>query len=134
MEDADDVVDRRVVGALLVVVVEAVELGDHDPDRQRGEEDERFEHGADPFTAPLPCPKMSSTVTIAAASPARSATTSALRTAAAAPWVPRSVAPAEYLQGPRVGGREDVERRPPSRCRNVGFNAKFSHMPQTLSP
>ena len=39
VEDADDVVGRRVVGALLVAVVEAVELRRDDPERQRREED-----------------------------------------------------------------------------------------------
>ena len=39
-EDADEVVDRRVVGTLLVVVVELVELRDHDPERQGGDEQE----------------------------------------------------------------------------------------------
>ena len=36
MKHADQVVDGRVVGALLVAVVEPVELGDDEPDRQGG--------------------------------------------------------------------------------------------------
>ncbi len=39
VEDADDVVGGRVLGALLVVVVEAVEPREDDPGRQRQEED-----------------------------------------------------------------------------------------------
>ena len=45
-EDADEVVDRRVVGTLLVVVVELVELRDHDPERQRGDEQEDLDPDA----------------------------------------------------------------------------------------
>ena len=40
LEDADEVVDRRVVGPLLVVVVELVELRHDDPERQRDDEQE----------------------------------------------------------------------------------------------
>ena len=39
VEDADDVVDRRVVGALLVPVVEPVDLRGDDPDRERQQEE-----------------------------------------------------------------------------------------------
>ena len=39
MEDADDVVDRRVVGPLLVPLVEAVELRENDPAGQAGREE-----------------------------------------------------------------------------------------------
>ena len=47
MEDADEVVGGRVVGALLVVVVEAVELGHDHPGRQADEEDEQLDLRAD---------------------------------------------------------------------------------------
>ena len=40
VEDADDVVDGRVVGALLVAVVERVDLRGHHPGRQRDQEEQ----------------------------------------------------------------------------------------------
>ncbi len=40
VEDADKVLERRVVGPLLVVVVEAVELRAHDPEGKRGDEEQ----------------------------------------------------------------------------------------------
>jgi hypothetical protein len=40
VEDPQYVLERRVVGALLVVVVEPVELGEDQPDRQGREEDD----------------------------------------------------------------------------------------------
>ena len=47
VEDPDEIVGGRVVGALLVVVVEAVELGDDDPGRQAQAEDEQLDLRAD---------------------------------------------------------------------------------------
>ena len=43
LEDADDLVDRRVVDVLLVAVVQPVELGRDDPERQRQHQDQRTE-------------------------------------------------------------------------------------------
>ena len=42
VEHADDVVRRRVVRPLVVVVVEPVDLGRHGPDRQRGQEEQQL--------------------------------------------------------------------------------------------
>ena len=42
MEDADDVFRRRVIGALLVALVEAVELRQDDPERQADQEEQRL--------------------------------------------------------------------------------------------
>ena len=42
MENADEVIRRRMPGALLVTVVEPIETGQCDPDGQREEEDEKF--------------------------------------------------------------------------------------------
>ena len=45
LEDADDLVDRRVVDVLLVAVVQPVELGRDDPERQRQHEDGELNPG-----------------------------------------------------------------------------------------
>ena len=45
LEDADDLVDRRVVDVLLVSVVQPVELGRDDPERQRQHHDCELSHG-----------------------------------------------------------------------------------------
>ena len=42
VQDADEIVRRRVVGPLLVAVVEPVQLGEHDPGRQRREEEDEL--------------------------------------------------------------------------------------------
>ena len=56
MEDADDVVDGRVVGALLVAVVERVELrGDH-PGRQRDQEKQPLRAGRQTSRESRPSP------------------------------------------------------------------------------
>ena len=47
LEDADDVVDRRVVGSLLVTVVEAVDPREQDPERKRRDEEGDLPHGRD---------------------------------------------------------------------------------------
>src|SRR5512135_2940451 len=50
MENANEIVGCRMVGSLLVVVVEAIEAGDHDPDRERqdrGEKDVPLKPSAD---------------------------------------------------------------------------------------
>src|SRR5437016_2481915 len=47
VEDADDLVGGRVRGALLVAVVETVELGRQDPHRQQSQEDDRLDADSD---------------------------------------------------------------------------------------
>ncbi|MEZ5098363.1 MAG: hypothetical protein R3C15_00815 [Thermoleophilia bacterium] len=47
-EDADEVVDRRVLGAQVVVVVEAEELREDDPGGQRAEEQQPLDERVDP--------------------------------------------------------------------------------------
>ena len=42
MEDADEIVGGRMVRALFVAVVEAVQLRDHYPERERGQEEKRL--------------------------------------------------------------------------------------------
>ena len=45
LEDADDLVDRRVVDVLLVAVVQPEELGGDDPERQRQQQDRELNPG-----------------------------------------------------------------------------------------
>ena len=47
MQHAGELVDRRVLRALLVLVVEPGELPDQHPDRQRGQEDQRLERAVE---------------------------------------------------------------------------------------
>ena len=49
MEDADDLVDRRVVDVLLVAVVQPVELGRDDPQRERQHHHRDLHQGSEPL-------------------------------------------------------------------------------------
>ena len=101
VEDADDVVDRRVVGALLVAVVEAVELRDHDPDRERRRRaaTRRSVHSGRRRAGP----SAAAAAGRRRASPTTSATTSARRTSR--PRRPVVRAGSESARGSRTTGR-----------------------------
>ena len=80
VEDAEEVVDRRVVGALLVARVQAVEAREHDPDRQRQREEKDLDLRADAVVRHVVAAKTTCVTTKASRMPITSAPASARRT------------------------------------------------------